>query len=235
MDLSIDSPYHSSSLVESRLEKFSRENPSSLILQTTWRILRTYPGGFRQDSSNPNPVKAWNFGIQMAALNYQNEDQQMALCHGKFLDNGSCGYVLKPQYLIDLDKSHFNPIDYLSKPIKSPDYPQRLILTIISGQFFSRSNGDADDIPDPYVIVSTHGISCDQKVFRTRFIENNGLNPRWDETFTFDIHFPQMCLVRFDVYDYDVFSRDDRLAYFCLPLPLMQTGILPFFGVNESI
>ena len=234
IDYFLDFCFHSSSLAEKHFERAARSDPVGLIKQTQKCLLRMYPDGFRQDSSNPNPVNAWNFGIQMVALNYQNDDQQMSLCYGKFLDNGSCGYVLKPQYLIDLDKSHFNPIDYLSKSIKSPDYPQRLILTIISGQFFSRSNENTDDIPDPYVVVSTHGIACDQQMYRTKFIENNGLNPRWDETFTLDIRFPQMCLIRFDVYDYDVFSRDDRLAYFCLPMSIMQTGFLLFSRVNES-
>ncbi|CAF1341028.1 unnamed protein product [Adineta steineri] len=33
-----------------------------------------------------------------------------------------------------------------------------------------------------------------------------------------------MALVYFAVYDCDVFSRDDKLAHFCLPLTVMQTG-----------
>ncbi len=197
-----------------------------------------YPDAFRQDSSNPNPINAWNYGIQMVALNYQHDDQMMALSYGKFLDNGSCGYVLKPNYLTDTLKFKFNPLDYLIKPslkdLLSKDlveYPQRLIVTIISAQFLSRSSETTDDIPDPYVIISTHGISCDQQIHKTRFIENNGFDPIWNETFVFDIYFPQMCLVRFDVYDYDTFSRDDRLAYFCLPMTTIQTGL---FFLNDQ-
>ena len=223
-DISLDLCSHCPSLSESQLEEIGQSDSIGLIQQTQQRLLRMYPDGFRQDSSNPNPINGWNFGVQLVALNYQNDDQQMSLCYGKFLDNGGCGYILKPQYLIDIDKSHFNPIDHPSKAIKRHDYPQRLTITIISGQFLNRSSKKTDDIPDPYVMISTHGISCDQQTYRTKFIENNGLNPRWDETFTFDIHFPQMCLVRFDVYDYDVFSHDDRVAYFCLPMTTMQTG-----------
>ena len=33
-----------------------------------------------------------------------------------------------------------------------------------------------------------------------------------------------MCLIRFDVYDHDRFTRDDRLLYFCLPMTTIQTG-----------
>ncbi|CAF2740806.1 unnamed protein product [Rotaria sp. Silwood2] len=219
---------HSPSLSERELKQVCRSDPIGLMKQTQKCLLRMYPDGLRQDSSNPNPVDAWNFGIQMVALNYQNDDHMMELCYGKFIDNGGCGYVLKPNYLINLEKSKYNPFDYLKQPlILSKDineYPQRLILTIISGQFLCRSSEKTDDIPDPYVIISTHGILCDQQIKKTKFIENNGFNPIWNETFQFDIYFPQMCLVRFDVYDYDIFTRDDRLAYFCLPMITMQTG-----------
>jgi hypothetical protein len=220
-------------LAEKHFDQVSRSDPIGLIKQTQKCLLRTYPGGLRQDSSNPNPINVWNCGIQMAALNYQHDDPMMALSHGKFLDNGSCGYVLKPNYLTDTLKFKFNPLDYSIKPSSKDllEHPQRLILTIISGQFLSRSSKTTDDIPDPYVVISTHGISCDQQIHKTRFIENNGFNPIWNETFVFDIHFPQMCLVRFDVYDYDTFSRDDRLAYFCLPMTTIQTGL---FFLNDQ-
>ncbi len=225
----IDVCLQSSSLSDKKLERASRSDPIGLISQTCKCLLRMYPDGLRQDSSNPNPINAWNFGIQMVALNYQHDDHIMELCHGKFIDNGGCGYVLKPNYLLQIDKSKFNPLDYLIKPLNmiSKDileYPQRLIITIISGQFLNRSNGKTDDIPDPYVVISTHGILCDQQVHKTKFIENNGFNPIWNETFQYDIYFPQLCLVRFDVYDYDVFGRDDYLAYFCLPMTTIQTG-----------
>ncbi|CAF3758936.1 unnamed protein product [Adineta steineri] len=214
------SPFHSSSLVENRFEKISRENPSSLILQTTWRIIRTYPAAFRQDSSNANPVDAWNYGIQMAALNYQNEDDIMPLCYGKFLDNGGCGYVLKPNYLINAHETQYDPSNIQS----NPDCSQVLTITIISAQFLSRANLTTSDIPDPYVSVSIHGVPCDQQSKKTKVVENNGFDPIWNETFTFKIKYPQMALVYFAVYDCDVFSRDDKLAHFCLPLTVMQTG-----------
>jgi len=189
-----------------------------------------YPDGLRQDSSNPDPIRPWNFGIQMVALNYQHDDSIMSLSYGKFMDNGGCGYILKPKYLIDIDKTLFNPLNYIIKPTTLSEHiiecSQRLIITIISGQFLSRANETTTDIPDPYVIISTHGIPCDQQTQKTKTIENNGFDPEWNETFQFDIHFPQMCLIRFDVYDHDRFSKDDRLAYFCLPITTMQTGLV---------
>jgi hypothetical protein len=206
--------------VENRFEKLSRENPASLILQSTWRILRTYPGGLRQDSSNANPINAWNYGIQMAALNYQNEDDIMPLCYGKFLDNGGCGYILKPNYLIHADKTKYNPLNSEF----NLDYPQILTIKIISAQFLTRSNLKTFDIPDPYVSISIHGLPCDQQISKTKVRENNGLDPIWNETFSFRIQYPQMALVYFCVYDYDPFTPDDKLAHFCLPFTMIQTG-----------
>ncbi|CAF1069684.1 unnamed protein product [Rotaria sp. Silwood1] len=219
---------HSPNLAEKHFNRISQNDSIDLIKQTTKSSFRMYPDGFRQDSSNPNPINAWNFGIQMVALNFQNDDLMMSLSYGKFIDNGGCGYVLKPKYLINVHEYQFNPFNYFKKPSILPvnlfECPQRLTIIIISGQFLSRSSETTRDIPDPYVVVSTHGMPCDQQSQRTKFIENNGFDPLWNETFQFDIYFPQMCLVRFDVYDYDVFTRDDRLTYFCLPMTTMQTG-----------
>jgi hypothetical protein len=223
---------HSANLAEKHFDRASQIDPIGLIKQTIKSSLRMYPDGLRQDSSNPNPIHPWNFGVQMVALNYQHDDQQMSLSYGKFLDNGGCGYILKPRYLIDIDKTLFNPLNYLIKPPvlgeNILEYPQRLIIKIISGQFLPRANETTKDIPDPYVVISTHGITCDQQSQKTKVIDNNGFDPEWNETFQFDIHFPQMCLVRFDVYDSDTFSRDDRLACFCLPMTTMQMGIIFF-------
>ncbi len=34
------------------------------------------------------------------------------------MDNGGCGYILKPKYLIDIDKTLFNPLNYNRKKNK---------------------------------------------------------------------------------------------------------------------
>jgi phosphatidylinositol phospholipase C delta len=207
-------------LDEKHLIELSENDPIPLIKQTTWRILRSYPGGIRQDSSNPDPVLSWNVGVQMAAVNYQNSDDQMALYYGKFLDNGGCGYVLKPDYLRNAHQTEFNPHHSLNS------FDQHLIfqITVISGQFLPRSNLKTTDIPDPYVQITAHGLPCDDKVYKTRTIDNNGFDPYWNETFEFRIKFPQMCLLYFSVIDYDPMSKDDRMAYFCAPVTMIQPG-----------
>ena len=55
----------------------------------------------RVDSANYNPLPMWNVGSQMTALNFQTGDKPMQLNQAKFIQNGACGYVLRPEYMFD--------------------------------------------------------------------------------------------------------------------------------------
>ncbi|CAF1360631.1 unnamed protein product, partial [Didymodactylos carnosus] len=145
------------------------------------------------------------------ALNYQHCDSHMALNYGRFLDNGGCGYVLKPDFLTD-PNSEFDTSSY------SGIVQQRLTLRIISGQFLS--NESSRDIVDPYVHVITYGYYLEMNTYYLC----KGLNPQWNETMVFNISVPELCLVRFVVFDYDKLSKNDLLVSFCLPMSTMQTG-----------
>ena len=57
---------------------------------------RIYPHGTSVDSSNDNPLIAWEMGIQLVALNFQTDDSAMTINDGRFRENGCCGYVHKP-------------------------------------------------------------------------------------------------------------------------------------------
>ena len=50
---------------------------------------------------NFNPFLAWSLGASCVALNWQRWDKAMWVNEGKFLDNGGCGYVLKPDWMRD--------------------------------------------------------------------------------------------------------------------------------------
>lgn len=68
------------------------------------------------------------FFFLTVALNFQTPGLPMDIHNGKFLDNGSCGYILKPQFLRDTE-TEFNPnkLRENSKPIT---------LTIKVGELF---------------------------------------------------------------------------------------------------
>ncbi|CAF3982535.1 unnamed protein product [Rotaria sp. Silwood1] len=212
--------HESSSLVEDQFLQETKNNPIGFVQQATQNILRVCPNFSRHDASNPNPIPMWNCGVQMVALNILTEDDNMALYHGKFSDNGNCGYVLKPNYLISTNQTPINPWN----PQANYEDPLILTIKIISGQFLPRSKSKLTDVPDPYVKISTHGLSCDEKIHKTKYIDNNGFDPIWNETFVFHIRFPQLCMVHFSLMDYDVVTEDERMAYCCAPVTMLRTG-----------
>ncbi|UZP38247.1 hypothetical protein NXS19_006063 [Fusarium pseudograminearum] len=82
------------SMSETKLSKrISKEKPLGII--GTQHMVRVYPDPNRVDSSNFDPIKCWQHGVQMAALNYQTNDFNMRLNDAMFA--GSLGYVLKAQ------------------------------------------------------------------------------------------------------------------------------------------
>eukprot|EP00939_MAST-03C_sp_MAST-3C-sp1_P003693 g3693.t1 len=93
----------SCSWTEGKCAKLRKSCPSQVLRFTQRHIARVHPAFFRVASSNFDPQRCWNFGVQMVALNAQTSDQMMMLNQAKFADNGNCGYVLKPKWMFDSD------------------------------------------------------------------------------------------------------------------------------------
>lgn len=77
-----------------------RESLYEYRLFSSTHMVRVYPHAWRQDSSNYIPTDHWNAGVQMVALNYQQRSIPMLANFALFAQNGKCGYVLKPEYLL---------------------------------------------------------------------------------------------------------------------------------------
>ena len=105
------------------------------------------------------------------ALNYQTGDLPYHINFGKFLENGSTGYVLKPDYMI-----------YAAVPEPS-DCGIRLIVNVISASHLPKPGGaQKGEIIDPFVVVHLNGASAaDTFEARTRTITDNGFNPVWNQ------------------------------------------------------
>lgn len=71
---------------------------------------RIYPKGTRVDSSNYDPAEPWSVGAQMVALNYQTQSLPMWINDGMFRENNNCGYVLKPEYMLNDSAKPSDPI-----------------------------------------------------------------------------------------------------------------------------
>ena len=125
----------------------------------------------------------------------------MLLNHALFQLNNHAGFVFKPGFLrgsninFDLNQSDTWPA---SKQLK---------MTILSGQQMQRGSGERR--VDPKVKVTYHGPvkeECD--VYKTRVVEDNGLNPEWNESFQFELVLAELSFLKLTIIDED-FGKDD--------------------------
>ncbi|NXL14635.1 PLCD4 phosphodiesterase, partial [Setophaga kirtlandii] len=214
-------PSEISSLSEAKARKLIRDEGNEFVRHNAWQLTRIYPSGMRTDSSNYSPQEMWNVGCQIVALNFQTAGMEMDLCDGLFSQNGCCGYVLKPPFMRDKE-TLFNPSDPSSR--EGPG-PITLTIQVISGQQLPKvANSKEGAIIDPLVRVEIYGVPADQAHQETKYIENNGFNPRWDETLQFQLHVPELALIRFVVEDYDKTSRNDFVGQFTLAFANIKPG-----------
>lgn len=94
-----DSVNCSVSISETKIRKLMEIN-EPFTAYTSKHLVKSYPKGLRQDSSNFCPIQSWIFGIQSVSLNMQTNGKNLDLNSGLFRINGNCGYVLKPPILI---------------------------------------------------------------------------------------------------------------------------------------
>ena len=101
------------------------------------------------------------------ALNYQTPDKQNLYNRAQFRDNGGCGFVLKPHFLVS-PSSRYSPLSP-SAPLNRPFRPWRIELRILGGRYLPKPKATKNqrlrakvqahtihvkDVLDPYVKVS---------------------------------------------------------------------------------
>ncbi|CAJ1076261.1 -phosphatidylinositol 4%2C5-bisphosphate phosphodiesterase delta-3-A [Xyrichtys novacula] len=214
-------PNEMSSFSESDALKLIKDTGKLFVRHNSRQLSRIYPSGQRLQSSNYDPQEMWNAGCHMVALNFQTPGEQMDLNQGRFLSNGRCGYVLKPSFLCS-PASNFNPENTGGGP---GHIPTQLTIRIISAQQLPKINTDkASSIVDPQVWVEIHGVAIDNARDKTQRIDNNGFNPRWDCTLSFQLQVPELALVRFVVEDHDHTAKNDFVGQFTVPFTSLRTG-----------
>ncbi|XP_044532427.1 1-phosphatidylinositol 4,5-bisphosphate phosphodiesterase delta-3 isoform X1 [Gracilinanus agilis] len=210
-------PCQVTSLNERKARKFVKEAGNNFIRCNTYQLCRVYPLGLRMTSANYNPQEMWNGGCQLVALNFQTPGYEMDLNNGRFLVNGKCGYVLKPDFLRHGDTT-FDP--------EHPGPPQTtLIIKVLTAQQLPKLNREKPtSIVDPLVRVEIYGVPRDCAQKETDYVLNNGFNPYWGQTLKFTLGAPELALVRFVVEDYDATSFNDFVGQFTLPLYSLKQG-----------
>lgn len=81
----------------------------------------------------------------------------------------------------------------------------------------------------PKTTTERWGLSCDlmATLWSRCCCSSTGFNPRWDCTFNFTVHVPDLALVRFMVEDHDYASNNDFLGQYTLPFTSLRTGVCP--------
>eukprot|EP01060_Flectonema_neradi_P008330 TRINITY_DN15959_c0_g2_i2.p1 TRINITY_DN15959_c0_g2~~TRINITY_DN15959_c0_g2_i2.p1 ORF type:complete len:887 (+),score=215.04 TRINITY_DN15959_c0_g2_i2:39-2663(+) len=187
---------------------------------------RIYPGPTRIDSKNYHPQPGFNCGAQIVALNYQisyNNSPELRYNLFKFLDNGGCGYLLKPPHLR-----------------KKVDCCDPCTITVEVYQAFNLPKPEGDttgELIDPYVLVKLDGVTMGTAQ-KTPVIDDNGFNPEFfkakpgflkskditrRQIFKFECRSMSMGMLSMQVWDQDV-STDDFIAEAVLPVHCIRPG-----------
>ncbi|EPY18840.1 1-phosphatidylinositol-4,5-bisphosphate phosphodiesterase [Strigomonas culicis] len=166
--LSTRQPYNCSSLSEGKAKKLYQQNFEAFVKINQKCLSRIYPAGIRFDSSNYNPQIYWNCGCQIVALNWQSTKTfEWRFNRSFFLDNGNCGYLLKPEELCAPNTG----------VPKSSD-KRSIFVSIISGFCLPKAKHNSD-IVDPYVSLFIEGPDTDSNPKKTKAISDNGIHPVW--------------------------------------------------------
>ncbi|KAJ8479826.1 hypothetical protein OPV22_023553 [Ensete ventricosum] len=210
------------SLSELALEKAASSHGTELIRFTQRNLLRIFPKGTRVTSSNYKPLLGWMHGAQMVALNMQGYGKPLWLVHGMFKANGGCGYVKKPDILLN-----DNP-DQLFDPKATLPPMKTLKVRVYTGDGwrfdFHKSHFDTFSPPDFYARVGIAGVPVDTTMKQTKIIEDCWM-PVWDEEFEFKLTVPELALLRIEVFEHDLSDQDDFAGQTCLPVWELRTGI----------
>ncbi|KAM0855336.1 hypothetical protein ACQ4PT_049830 [Festuca glaucescens] len=208
------------SLGETAYEKATITHGAEIIKFTQKNLLRIFPRTTRITSSNYNPLMGWRYGAQMVAANMQGHGRKLWLTQGMFRANGGCGYVKKPDFLMNCDKM-FDPRSNL--PVKT-----RLKVTVYMGDGwrfdFHKTHFDKFSPPDFYARVGIAGVMADTRMEETKVIMDTWI-PTWDHEFVFPLAVPELALLRVEVHESDNHQKDDFGGQTCLPVWELRPGI----------
>ncbi|CAN6169344.1 unnamed protein product [Urochloa humidicola] len=209
------------SLSEQQLAKVAEDHGTEIVRFTQRNILRIYPKGTRVTSSNYNPFLGWVHGAQMVAFNMQGYGRALWLMHGFYKANGGCGYVKKPDFLMQTEPEIFDPR-------KRQAVKKTLKVKVYMGDGwrmdFKQTHFDQYSPPDFYARVGIAGVPADSVMKKTKAIEDNWV-PVWEEEFTFPMTVPEIALLRVEVHEYDMSEKDDFGGQTVLPVSELRPGI----------
>lgn len=171
----------------------------------------------------------WNAGSQMVALNYQTGDKPMQLNQAKFRDNGFCGYLQKPDFMLrdefdPTDKNTLVGVDPITISIrvigarhlcasKKGTVSPFVEVEIVGAEFDAGVKLTTDKIGKSY-----HALNINNSFIFFFVLADNGFNPIWNEMCEFEVYNPHFALLRFVVQDEDVFGDPNFICQATYPV-----------------
>mmetsp|Transcript_25339 Transcript_25339/g.51967 ORF Transcript_25339/g.51967 Transcript_25339/m.51967 type:complete len:662 (-) Transcript_25339:139-2124(-) len=227
---SLDSLKHyMHSFSETKFQKLSKKSDcSKWVMYNRGHMSRTYPAGARIDSSNYSPMVPWALGCQLVALNLQTVDAYVSLNDGKFRENGGCGYVLKPDNLVE----HFGHLTEYNRECRTPT---KLYLKVVRGSCLPKPNGLlTGDCTKPYVKVTVFDVRNGNKEILPKSQQTepalSGFYPVWQsDEFVFKIENYETAMVQMNVYNKNTTAatvlREEPIASSSIPIRCLRQGL----------
>ncbi|GKY90668.1 hypothetical protein MPSEU_000040200 [Mayamaea pseudoterrestris] len=185
-----------------RVDREPEEERRNVLTFTMTHLFRVFPSWreiHRKPCSNYDSVFAWALGCQLVSTNFHSTDENLLIAEGRFRQNGSCGYALKPSHLTESD-SH-------------ADHEQKWTFTVLGGYNLPKLDGKSAAV-NPMVKVSMYsGSTKEMRIsYRTKPAMHNGLNPSWTShnKFSFTIPTPSISMLAFSIWHF----TDDGLEQF---------------------
>eukprot|EP01053_Blabericola_migrator_P007295 Blabericola_migrator_1__7294@NODE_370_length_9282_cov_84_124688_g17_i4_p1_GENE_NODE_370_length_9282_cov_84_124688_g17_i4NODE_370_length_9282_cov_84_124688_g17_i4_p1_ORF_typecomplete_len734_score86_02PIPLCX/PF00388_19/1_1e03PIPLCX/PF00388_19/7_1e24PIPLCY/PF00387_19/1_4e04PIPLCY/PF00387_19/2e19C2/PF00168_30/2_5e07EFhand_like/PF09279_11/0_14_NODE_370_length_9282_cov_84_124688_g17_i433335534 len=214
---------HVVSISESKLLPSIRGVCEELVAFNRTNLTQVQPMDIRVLVSDLNPMPFWITGCQLVGCSNQAGSNAKALLHsGRFRENGTTGYVLKPK-LLTVDTVAFNPYDPITSLLTSfGEAPKELCIKVICGRQLPRLESGMMNYS---VAVSVIGIPKDCATFTTACVCNSGLDPRWSSrVFTYDVAVPCLAMVLFEVRHHDQ-VKSEFIAGYAVPFKCMRQGM----------
>lgn len=166
----------SSSTPESAFDELDR---NKTLKHTQRHLIRSYPGAIRVDSSNYDPMLGWGVGAQIVAMNWQTPGAPMWAYQGMFRDNGHCGFVKKPDWMLGNEEGFK----------EDPKQAKLLRIRLLSARHM-RHGG----IKENNVSLELFGIGKDSSTHQSTPVKGYDCCT-WDEEFTFALRHPDCAVL----------------------------------------
>ena len=204
-------------VLEEMMNEDAKETKRMMQAFTRKHLCRVFPSWkevCHMDASNYDPLMPYSLGAQLVAMNFHSNDERSVLVDGRFRQNGSCGYVLKPSYLTG--EGDGIP-------------PQTWFFTVLAGSYIPPPPGRSTYTGGKIVTNVTlyTGSRKEPVTYETGVARGNRLNPTWDSSviMQFEVTKPSISMFCFSVWD----KSNDRfpvlLATAAVPVNCIRPGL----------